>query len=41
MKFDFKFDGKVLLEFKLNEFTLYVTFLGIEHNVLIANSMRV
>ena len=38
MKLDYKFDWKVLLEFELNEFTLYATLLGIEHNVLIANS---
>ena len=40
MKLDFKFDWKVLLEFELNEFTLYITLLGIEHNVLIANRTR-
>ena len=40
MKLDFKFDWKVLLEFELNKFTLHVRFLGTEHNVLIANSMR-
>jgi len=34
------FDWKVLLEFELNKCTLYVKLLGIEHNVLIANSMR-
>ena len=38
MKFDFKFDSKVLLEFEMNEFTLYVMLLGIEHNILIANN---
>ena len=40
MKLDFKFEWKVLLEFELNDFTLYVMLLGIEHNILIANSMR-
>ena len=40
MKLDFKFDCKVLLEFELNEFILYVMLLGIEHNVLITNSTR-
>ena len=40
MKLDFKFDLEVLLEFELNEVTLYVTLLGIEHNVLIANNTR-
>ena len=35
MKLDFKWDQKVILEFELNDFTLYVTLLGIEHNVLI------
>jgi len=40
MKLDFKLDYKVLLEFELNEFTLYVACLGIEHNILIANSTR-
>ena len=29
MKLDFKFDWKLFLEFELNEFTLYVTLLGI------------
>jgi len=41
MKLDFKFDWKVHLEFELNEFTLYVTLVGIELNVLIANSTRI
>ena len=40
MKLDFKFDWKVLLEFELNDFTLYVTLLGIEHNFLMENRMR-
>jgi len=40
MKLDLKFDLKVFLEFELNEFTLYVTLLGIEHGILIANSTR-
>ena len=40
MKLDLKFDWKVLLEFELNDFTLYVTLLGIEHNVLMENRMR-
>jgi len=40
MKLDFKFDWKVLLKFELNEFTLYVTLLGIKYNILIANNMR-
>jgi len=39
-KLDFKFDWEVLLEFELDYFTLYVTLLRIEHNILIANSMR-
>ena len=37
-KLDFKFDWEVLLEFELNEITLYVTLLGIKHNVLIAKT---
>ena len=40
MKLDFKFDWKLLLEFELNEFTLYITLQGTEYNVLIANSTR-
>ena len=40
MKLDFNFDWEVLLEFELNEVTLYVMLLGIEHNILIANSKR-
>ena len=40
MKLDFKFGWEVLLEVELNEITLYVTLLGVEHNILIANSMR-
>jgi len=41
MKLNFKFNCEVLLEFELNEVTLYVMLLGIEHNVLIANSTRI
>jgi len=40
MKLDFNFDWKVLLEFELNEVTLYVILLRIVHNILIANNMR-
>ena len=40
MKLDFKFDWEVLLEFELNDFTIYIMLLGIDHNVLIANSTR-
>ena len=40
MKLDFKFDWEVLLEFKLNEVTLYIMLLGIEHNFLIENRKR-
>ena len=40
MKLNFKFDWEILLKFELNEVTLYVMLLGIEYNVLIANSTR-
>ena len=40
MKLDLKFDWEVLLEFELNEVTLYVMLLGIDHNVLIEKIMR-
>ena len=38
MKLDFKFDWEVLLEFELNEVTLCIMLLGIEHNILIAKA---
>ena len=40
LKLNFKLDWKVLLEFGLNEFTLYITLLGIEYNILV-NILRI
>ena len=41
MKLDFMFDREVLLEFVLNEITLYIMLLGIEHNALNAKRTRI